>query len=61
MIGHTWAYGVDPHFLFYEGVSVIRWVIPYKYRKILGMLFKLMKLCGVNYNIFNKYIFGTVP
>ena len=32
-----------PHFLLYEVASVIRWVIPYKYRKTLEVLFKLMK------------------
>ena len=35
----------EPHFLFYTVVSLIRWVIPYKYRKILEMLLKLMKIC----------------
>ena len=41
-----WAYGLKPHILFYEVVSVIRWVIPYKYLTILEILLKLIKLCG---------------
>ena len=36
---------IVPHFRLYEVVSVIRRVIPYKYRKILGMLPNLLKLC----------------
>ena len=32
--------------MFYEVVSV-RWLIPYKYRKILEMLPNLMKLCEI--------------
>ena len=38
----------NPHFLFYGVVSVIRWVIPYKYRKILEMVLNLMDLCEPN-------------
>ena len=36
-----------PHFLFYEVVSVIKWVISYTYRKILEMLFKMIELCEI--------------
>ena len=35
-----------PHVLLYGVVSGIRWVVPYTYRKILGMLLRLMILCG---------------
>ena len=38
---------LKPHFLFYGGVSIIRWVIPYKCRNILEMLFELMTLCNI--------------
>ena len=38
----------NPHILLYEVVSVIRLVFPYKYRKILEMVVKLMNLCGGN-------------
>ena len=41
----TWRF-LKPHFLFYGVASVTRCVIPYAYRKILGMLFKVMKLCS---------------
>ena len=36
---------LKPHYLLYDIISVIRWLIPYTYRKILEMLFKLLKLC----------------
>ena len=37
----------NPHVLFNDAVLVPRCVLPYKYRKILGMLSKLMKLCEI--------------
>ena len=37
-----------PHFRLYEVVSLHMCVLPYKYRKILEMLLKLMKLCFIN-------------
>ena len=35
-------------FSFYGVVSDIRWVIPYKYRKLLGMVLKLTTPCSNN-------------
>ena len=37
-----------PHFRLYEVVSLHRCVLPYKYREILGMLRKLLKVCFTN-------------
>ena len=39
-----------PHFRLYEVVSLHVCVLPYKYRKILERLLKLMKLCNIIYN-----------
>ena len=36
-----------PHFRLYGVVSLHMCVLPYKYRKILKMLLKLMKLCAI--------------
>ena len=36
-----------PHLLLYEVVSLHTCALPYKYRKILGMLRKLTKLCEI--------------
>ena len=40
-------YGFLPHFRLYEVVSLYMCVIPYKYRKRLGVLLKPMKLCAI--------------